>query len=630
MVSVLVCVGCNHYDALSNLVSAEKDASEVFDALVAEGGLYDPKFSRLFNSPSLDEFRSAIREALSATPELDVLTFYFAAHGGVKSGNYYICFRDSRAEQLSLTSLPVLQLFTIVNEISPRQVNIVLDCCQSGGAMYELGALLRSAEVDASAAASVSFLAASRSNEDAGESEQGGLATRALLEMVGGSVRIQESRPFLDLVEVGRAVSAQLLGAGASQTPVTWGLNLYGEGRFAPNRHYRAPGDLPAFALAQVLPGSDLGGRIRENSIELWQEYRRFRDDPDCARLQALLTKLTSGIPAQDEVPFVLGFARALAARSRDSADVLAEPTAWGVAAVTMLGSQADEADVARQQLLTELAAASARARAALIESLRKEPRCLLNRGGGLSDLYYLPLRVSRLLGWVGCSLVVDALLEQGDQEAADQCAVLVDLLVEHYSGSFAAVGDEQAAWLHLFTAACEQRSWVDRATTVLDRIFASLASVQGAIAKPHLPGEVAFEYLLARSQRVAGPHRALARPVQLLPVLLLHGARLERAAEWDFEMRAFDRLAVNLFVPATYSDFGMPFIREGENFTLCIGDGVWSLDEYDREFRSMAGDAVLRAASSLPKSSLALAVVASELFPDRVALFVPDCLVSG
>jgi hypothetical protein len=87
--------------------------------------------------------------------------------------------------------------------------------------------------------------------------------------------------------------------------------------------------------------------------------------------------------------------------------------------------------------------------------------------------------------------------------------------------------------------------------------------------------------------------------------------------------MRAFDRFAVNLFVPASYSDFGKPIIREGENFTLCIGEGVWSVDDYDREFRAMAGDTLVRAASSLTANSLALAVLASELFPDRVALFV-------
>jgi hypothetical protein len=40
-------------------------------------------------------------------------------------------------------------------------------------------------------------------------------------------------------------VSATLIQRKVPQTPVAWGLNLYGEGRFAPNPHYRAADEMP-------------------------------------------------------------------------------------------------------------------------------------------------------------------------------------------------------------------------------------------------------------------------------------------------------------------------------------------------------------------------------------------------
>jgi hypothetical protein len=88
--------------------------------------------------------------------------------------------------------------------------------------------------------------------------------------------------------------------------------------------------------------------------------------------------------------------------------------------------------------------------------------------------------------------------------------------------------------------------------------------------------------------------------------------------------MRAFDHVGANLFVPVTYSSFGMPFIDEGQNVTLCVGEAVWSLDDYAREFMGAASDVLARASASLTPTARALAIVASEFLPDRVALFLP------
>jgi uncharacterized caspase-like protein len=93
MKSVLIAVGCDRYDALRPLFGAEADAGKVFAVLTAPGQRYTAADSRLLLSPNKADFERMLLEVGSG--EIDVLTFYFAGHGGVKEGGYYFCLRDS-------------------------------------------------------------------------------------------------------------------------------------------------------------------------------------------------------------------------------------------------------------------------------------------------------------------------------------------------------------------------------------------------------------------------------------------------------------------------------------------------------------------------------------------------------
>ena len=53
------------------------------------------------------------------------------------------------------------------------------------------------------------------------------LGQRLYLNAFGATFSYKDSAPALDLVEIGRAVSERVSVAG-EQTPVVWGLNLYG------------------------------------------------------------------------------------------------------------------------------------------------------------------------------------------------------------------------------------------------------------------------------------------------------------------------------------------------------------------------------------------------------------------
>jgi hypothetical protein len=141
----LIAVGCNAYDHLQALDGAEVVARRIYDALMKpEIGEYDPAHSRILLSPTSTALRNAIREVLFASEPQDTFTFFFAGHGGVKSGSFYMCLKDSRAEALSAAGLSLSELFLNLSEATPAQSNIIIDACESGGLIADLGVLLKS------------------------------------------------------------------------------------------------------------------------------------------------------------------------------------------------------------------------------------------------------------------------------------------------------------------------------------------------------------------------------------------------------------------------------------------------------------------------------------------------------
>lgn len=123
--NVLLCIGCNKYDHLQVLDGAEKDAKEVFNLLSSQGGFYSPEVSRVLLSSTKNEIEEALNKAFPKGKEIDVFTFFFAGHAGVKNGSFFLCSRESDSERLSTTAFQISYLFLIINEFRPRQVNVV-------------------------------------------------------------------------------------------------------------------------------------------------------------------------------------------------------------------------------------------------------------------------------------------------------------------------------------------------------------------------------------------------------------------------------------------------------------------------------------------------------------------------
>ncbi len=229
---LLISIGCNSYDHLNELYGAEQDATSIFTVLTKSGD-YDSDKSKLLLSPTQAEIIAVLNEVLFSNSQIDVFTIFFAGHGGVKQGTYYLCGSDADPDKFSASALPLISLFTRISEKKPSQANVILDACQSGGAMRDTASLLKEEIIGDISSSSVSLLAACASIQYASEENQAGVLTTEIIRCLDGRVRIQDTKPYLDLVEVGRSVSEVVQEQGIDQTPVSWGLSLFGQSKFA-------------------------------------------------------------------------------------------------------------------------------------------------------------------------------------------------------------------------------------------------------------------------------------------------------------------------------------------------------------------------------------------------------------
>ena len=233
--------------------------------------------SRVLLSPTKNAIEEALNKAFPKGKEIDVFTFFFAGHAGVKNGSFFLCSRESDSERLSTTAFQISYLFLIINEFRPRQVNIVVDACEAGGSSFDLAQLLKAEVIGHSEASSITFLGACSSDQSAGETSEGGILTQQLIKYITGEKEIQTKSPFLDLIEIGAAVCQDMLIKHPEQKPISWGLSLFGNGRVAQNPHFDSGAKERTFPTGSVLPQSEMGKLIRLNSSALWNEYRTIK-----------------------------------------------------------------------------------------------------------------------------------------------------------------------------------------------------------------------------------------------------------------------------------------------------------------------------------------------------------------
>ncbi|WJH40589.1 hypothetical protein N7E02_08215 [Aliirhizobium terrae] len=392
----LIAIGCDIYDKppLSTLAGAENDARAVYDHLVSSGwGAYDEPSSRILLSPTIAELKTELEDVLYSADVIEELTIFFAGHGGVKDGSYFLCLRDTDVDRMSFNALAMTQLFAWITEAKVGHTNVIIDACESGGVVHDIGVLLNPNVIGKVGSLAVSILAASGSDEYALETGGAGHCTTALMSCLRGDTVVQTTRPSLDLVEVGQVVSRML--QGKLQTPVSWGINLFGISQLSKN---------PCFAggnayIAEAFPGLTGDGagneHIRAASEAIWEQYlslsREFNADsfldvilPVCKRLESE--------PAM-AVGFIEGLSSAFGARGAAVEDAFEAARVHAACAIALLPLAGPDGpvNIAIQSLAAKVVRSINEGIAHLLVKLNESKYALLGPNSGLADFYFLP-----------------------------------------------------------------------------------------------------------------------------------------------------------------------------------------------------------------------------------------------
>ncbi|HEV7317282.1 MAG TPA: caspase family protein [Ensifer sp.] len=623
---ILLAVGCDQYDykPLSQLHGAESDAAAIFDHLVTKGwGEYDKARSRLLRSPSLAEIQNEVSAILFNDGRVVEFTFFFAGHGGVKDGAYFLCAKDSDVSKLSMTSLSMTQLFAWLNEAKVAQTNIIIDACQSGGVVHDISTLLNPNVIGKVGSLALSILAASGSDEYAGEIDGGGICTSALLSCLRGDIIVQTTRPTLDLVEVGKVVS-ETLGHG-NQTPVYWGINLYGRARLAKNPKFAQGAPHIAEAWASFTPNEAANDHIRANADKIWGLYISLARGFDADRFFEVLEPLCDHFANEIAIAssFVEGLANTFGPRIRQNGDLYDEAQLYAacVASLMKLIESGNVADQVSQDLIRRTVRCVNEANEALLSQLRQDKYALLAPRSGFSDLYFLPLRVLSVFGWIGAAAQAATLLGQPTLLSRTAAADLVELILAEYSQSVVAVSDEQAPFYVAFVAGCDTLDCAEAAELTSGYLFSTLCDSRGQLAASRLTGDQALAFLDAKiSGNYADIDDTLARPTSLLPALILHYHKMGMPDLVDRAIRTFDHVHMNIFTPFTYRSFCDPVV-DGINYSYQVGHSIWRTADLVGEWRNIRSkiddDPALKIASLRVG-----ALLVSLLRPDREAWF--------
>ncbi len=625
---LLIAVGCDHYQdsSLLDLCGAVNDAIAVYQLLVGtELGQYDPQKSQLLCSPSHPELMNAISDALFDSGQIDVLTFFYAGHGAVKDGSYFVCLGDTQPDRLSVSALAFAQLLSWLNEAPVRHTNIIIDSCQSGGLARDIGSFLKPETVGRLGSPSVSIFASAAADQAAREVDGRGVGTARLLSCLTGEAIVQTNRPYVGLVEVG-LVAGELMPQDGRQTCVCWGLNLYGESQLAVNAAYREADDLGRVHLP-LTADRDVRVVVETYASRVWSLYLKTEEEFQVLPYIELLGEILSELPdAPINGPsFVSGLSKTFGQALLGSCDPFESVELYGASISILLpyAATSDQARSAIRDLAMDLLGSISNAIDVVLDALESDDKALLSEHSAFADLYFLPLRLLRILGWVGASVYVEEQVAESsfiDRPAAKR---LIQTILDAYSGSITAVSDEQAPPLLALIWSSTRLDIDEELEVILGLLFESFHRYGGEVARPNLSGYEALRFTRARERLSYGDsEETVSRPCELLPCIFAGYRQLGIAEVLDESLIDLDHTACNIFIPDDYSDFAERRVMDGLNRSFRIGHDMWTMSDFSEIWGNLVEEH--GASWSWQDSAIGVgAVCSSMVMPDRLAWFL-------
>ena len=624
---ILISIGCDRYDSVAPLQSAELDAANIFSALTSgPAALYDPEYSLLLRSPSRLEIDMSLRSMLQHQKGVNAFAIYFAGHGAICDGTLYLCPADTAIDAMSVSTINISHILRAVCELRPRHAYVILDACFSGGAALDLGSILRSDILERLPSFGLSILTSAHMSRTAGETPTGGLFTRELLKALTGTLEINDNQPALGLGEIVRKL--KLSQELKEQAPNFWDLNLSGADTFCRNPIVKSINSTQTTfgKLRYSYQHASISDGLAK---ELWQKYL---DLPkiDLETLPSLFRRVV-GEHSQDpstieqtSSAIAQSFASALEAAEDTFAPVLARAA---MVQALLSHHHIPETQSALASQIKSVCDAAACALTKLDKKLKSE-RFHLIGGGGIADLYFLPLRLTKILGWIGFLMSASAVRKSRPHSLAALRRLTRNLL-QRYGNSIVAVSDEQAPYLLLFLAQCKAFGWVEEAEEVIGRIYNDFNSHFGRVLIHEATASHIVDYLLLKGGNPIESNASyIQNPTELFSVILIGATLFDLDEAIDESLIQLDHTAFSFYVPDCYRDFWQERMQGGLVSVLqlghasMLGHGVWSIRDMHRIWRHHIAPSVNAARSGCSDTELLAAALMSLVMPDRLAWF--------
>ncbi|SNR76874.1 caspase family protein [Puniceibacterium sediminis] len=615
--SICIAIGAAHYkdSSISSLPGATVDAKNFYGAATnKEFGTCDETLSKLLLDPTKEDVRVAVADAVS-NPTVTSLTLFFAGHGAETKSGYFLTCHDADASRLALSGLSLTDVFQLLNERSGLHTNIVLDACQAGGVAIDLSAVTKSFEVGVAGGSSVSILAMSSRGEAAQEAldGSGGFGTQALLRVMKGEVDTGKNVAELTLADIAQAIDV----SENAQTPSFWSFNLQGTSAFCKN----------AFALqfraAEVYETPEIFSEVQvelsqPHREQLWQCYLDFHKSLDTRRIYDVLSTVLSDEEYGDSAPAILsGLFVSFLYRSHTSDDAFAPVLLTSV--FSMIASEKLQNLQLSTHFVKVLSEELERTLTELADDLDSDDLFLVRGGGGYSEFFTLPQRISSLAAWSLVAARISVLAGVDPTDSSETSRRILAALSRDYIESFNLMSERQAAAISVVCALGKDFDdcWVEM---FIGCLYNSYLENSGKIARVDLPADKAFPFLMQRtSTEKADFQEFCERPSEALFALFAAFWHLGLLEIVRYDIADLDDAVLGTFIPESYSAFSEKVIRDGTNVHFKIGFEVFTISDLSDFFENELMPRAVAASEDLSDIEKAVATCATLVFPDRV-----------
>lgn len=624
MNAYLVSIGCDKYqsETLNDLSGAENDASAIYDVLVdSEYSIYEKESSYLLKSPVISDVKETLEEVLFDKECPDIFTFFFAGHGGVVDGTYYLCLNETKTDRMSFTGLPLTEIFRIVSSSKVKHVNLVIDACNTAGLVNDLMSLIKPELMGAKGSFGISILAAAASDEYAGEVAGQGLLTGSLINLISGKDKVNADVEFLDLVSLGRVISTKFIQEGREQTPSSWGMNLYGPSIFSKNPYHSEDDTISTHDFSFIPPASRVGKVLLNYKDDLWSLYDDLGNTEGVSEFLEVIRSAGEAVDNTDDLITLLkGVGYRFIEKFNPECDFKQLELLNAISTVLIPHLSNENARLAFSEFMALFRSYGIRLLDDTLANLREDKYYLISREGAgfdaLSNYYYLPIRLSKLVGYFSQLLLVD-------EGVSEKVSAFLNLVRKDYSGHLIVMSEEQAPYLHTFFSIYHDLGKGEQVEDLLISYIRDYICCTGQVSALNLPVEDKLKFLIQRytQNKVNGEYKS--NPDSLGASLLLQSNDYGISEDVDLVLHFLDRHSFHLFIPRCIGQFGEKMIENGFNMVLRCGSNFWTCKDFinivEEHFEKYS-EIDISSLSSIEKFSC---VASSFVQPDRIPLMV-------